>query len=187
MKFFKRKPQIPAEYNYLLDSRNPKIIREALKLYGVKEEVGVMNNPEIMGWAKEIGGWIGDWYNEDKIPWCGLFMAVVAKRAGFSHNQTALSALKWRAWGQKVLKKDVALGDVVIFKRKGGGHVGIYVGEDHTYLHVLGGNQSDAVNIIRINKNRLHAVRRCKWKWSQPTSVRKVFLSAKGQISFNEV
>ncbi len=78
------------------------------------------------------------------------------------------------------------LGDILTFKRDGGGHVGIYVGEDDECYHVLGGNQSNAMNVTRILKSRLHKARRTKWKVAQPVNVRKIQLTAKGKISTNE-
>jgi hypothetical protein len=78
------------------------------------------------------------------------------------------------------------LGDVLTFKRNGGGHVGLYVGEDRTHYHVLGGNQNNQVNVMRIAKTRLHQARRTAWKIAQPSNVRKIELSNKGIISTNE-
>jgi hypothetical protein len=78
------------------------------------------------------------------------------------------------------------LGDILTFKRNGGGHVGFYVGEDKTHYHVLGGNQSNQVNVMRLAKSRLTQARRTAWKVAQPASVRKVYLEAKGTISTNE-
>jgi hypothetical protein len=42
-----------------------------------------------------------------------------------------------------------------VFTRSGGGHVGLYVGEDATHYHVLGGNQANLVSIMRLAKGRL--------------------------------
>jgi hypothetical protein len=78
------------------------------------------------------------------------------------------------------------LGDVLTFKRNGGGHVGIYVGEDQTHYHVLGGNQNNSVNVARIAKSRLTQARRTAWKIAQPANVRKVHLEPKGVITTNE-
>lgn len=72
------------------------------------------------------------------MPWCGLFMAVCAKRAGHPFGQKALSAKEWANWGQHAVTP--MLGDILIFTRKGGGHVGLYAGEDDEAYHVLGGN-----------------------------------------------
>ena len=75
---------------------------------------------------------------------------------------------------------------MLVFSRaKGGGHVGLYVGQDETAFHVLGGNQSDAVSITRIARTRCIAIRRPIYQ-VQPASVAPVHLAASGVISTNE-
>lgn len=178
------KIMLPKRYLFLVREKHPRILLEALRLHGVKEVRGDMDNPVIISWAKEVGGWIADWYKSDAVPWCGLFMAVVCKRAKLPYKQTALRALSWSAWGEHVTIP--MLGDVLVFTRNGGGHVGIYVGEDVSHYHVLGGNQSDSVSISRISKGRLYAARRTKWKWAQPKNIRRVYMDGIGSISENE-
>lgn len=74
-----------------------------------------------------------------------------------------------------------------MFERAGGGgHVGLYVGDDAGAYHVLGGNQSDQVCVSRIAKARCIAVRRCPWKLAQPGNVRPVRPAAGGALSTNE-
>jgi len=171
-------------YSYLNSEKSPKILVVALSYLGLKETIGAANNPTIMGWAKDIGGWVVNAYNADSVPWCGLFMAHCAKEIGQPHSGNILSARHWATWG---VKQDVAmLGDVLVFSRKGGGHVGLYVGEDSECYHVLGGNQGDAVSIVRILKSRCIGIRRTKWRVKQPSNVRRVFLDNKGKISDNE-
>ena len=177
---------LPPEYDFLNHEDQPQIFKEALRWYGTIEFPGEANNPVIIEWAKEINGWIGEWYDQDSVPWCGLFMALCAKRAGFPFNQKALSAREWINWGNPVTIP--ARGDILVFQRSGGGHVGLYVAEDGECFHVLGGNQSDSVCITRIKKDRLVGARRCKWKISQPDSVRRTFLSngVVNRLSTNE-
>lgn len=178
---------IPKEYPHLINPMRPlpKILQEGLHLYGIKELSGEGSNPVILGWADEIGGWIADFYNTDGIPWCGLYVGVCAKRAGFPFDQRALSARQWIKWGKKA--DQPSLGDVMVFFRGNkGGHVGFYVGEDHTAFHILGGNQSDMVNIARISKSRLIGARRCRWNVAQPASVRPVWIDGAGELSENE-
>jgi len=170
-------------YEYLNKIKSPKIIAEAMKLYGIKEINGKQHNPVILGWAKELG--VDKIYNADEIPWCGLFMAIVVKRAGYEPVKSFLWALFWKSFGTE--QKTAMLGDILVFKRKGGGHVGIYVGEDKDCYHVLGGNQGDAVSIVRILKSRCVNIRRCPWKIKQPDTVTRIFLSSTGNISTNEV
>src|SRR5690349_6102284 len=78
----KDNPMLPARYGWLAREPGPKMLIEALKLYGTLESPGSKNNPTIIAWAKEVGGEVADVYAADSIPWCGLFMAVIAKRAG---------------------------------------------------------------------------------------------------------
>ena len=174
---------LPERYAWLAREPGPKMIVEALKLFGALEAAGSANNPTIVAWAKEVGGEVADVYKADSIPWCGLFVAVVAKRAGKELPQHPLWALSWSAFGAKTPAP--ALGDVLVFARNGGGHVGLYIGEDAGAFHVLGGNQSDRVSITRVAKSRLYAARRPLYR-VQPANVRPIHLEASGALSLNE-
>jgi uncharacterized protein (TIGR02594 family) len=177
--------KLPSRYADLAEEGAPKMLVEALKLYGTLEKPGPGNNPTIIAWADEVGGKVEDDYVTDSIPWCGLFAAVVAKRAGWEIVGSPLWALSWSGWGAP--KKEPELGDILTFTRKGGGgHVGLYVEEDATAYHVLGGNQSDAVTITRVMKSRLYAARTPKWRIAKPANVRKIFRASSGKISDNE-
>lgn len=172
---------LPQQYKWLELESGPKMILEFLKLYGTKEVIGSGNNPEILAWAKETG--VERDYNADSIPWCGLFMAVIAKRAGKPIVPLPLWARNWLHWGIEV--KEAMLGDVLVYQRPTGGHVGLYVGEDDACYHTAGGNQGDAVSIVRILKSRCLGVRRPKYS-IQPLNVRKIILDVDGDISHDE-
>lgn len=175
---------LPGAYNWLNDEGAPRILVEALKLYGTLETPGNASNPEIIAWANEVGAKTGMLYNDDAVPWCGLFMAVCAKRAGYEPPDISVRASAWSTFGNPSDKP--MLGDVLVFTRTGGGHVGLYVGEDAEAYHVLGGNQSDAVTITRIAKSRFSAARRSPFKIGQPKNVRRVMLKPSGGLSQNE-
>lgn len=180
---------LPAEYSFLQNETAPAMLVEALKHYGTLEHRGADNNPSIIKWAKEVGGKVENVYLADSIPWCGLFMAVVAKRCNYALPKDPLWALNWGTFG--VSQKQAMLGDVLTFVRKTdtgstAGHVAMYVGEDVDAYHILGGNQSDAVTITRIAKSRLYAIRRPKFKVAQPESVRRIFIGGNGCLSQNE-
>lgn len=181
-----RNISLPSQYKWLKNEPAPRMLLEALKLYGVKEIVGPKHNPEILGWAKELK--IDKIYTADETPWCGLAHAIVATRAGKPlslKGYDILRALKWATWGVPVKKGDERLGDTLVFSRDGGGHVGIYVGEDPYAFHVLGGNQGNEYNIMRIAKNRLYACRRL-YASAMPANCRKILLSTVGELSKNE-
>jgi uncharacterized protein (TIGR02594 family) len=169
-------------YEWLKLEKSPKILVEAVNNLGVKEIIGKAHNPTILEWAKELG--LQKIYTEDEIPWCGLFIAHCTHTQGLDVVDRPLWALNWAKWGTEVTTP--MLGDILTFKRNGGGHVGIYVGEDAQYYHVLGGNQNNSVNVTRIAKSRLYKARRTSWKVAQPANVRRVFLEAKGAVSTNE-
>lgn len=169
-------------YEFLKTTTAPKVLVQAIKLIGTKEIVGKKHNPTILEWADELE--LERVYTNDEIFWCGLFVAICVHRAGFEVVKQPLWALNWAKYGNEV---DVPmLGDVLTFKRNGGGHVGFYVGEDEKCFHVLGGNQNNQVNVIRIEKSRLHKARRTAWKIAQPAQVKVIKLTAKGTISKNE-
>ena len=169
-------------YAFLKKETAPRILVEAYKLIGTKEIVGKDHNPKILQWAKDLG--MEKTYTNDEIPWCGLFMAHVCRLAGVDGVVNPLWARNWNNFGTRQVQ--AMLGDVLVFARESGGHVGIYVGEDAKAYHVLGGNQGDAVSITRILKSRCVAVRRCAWKVSQPKEVKQYFVKASGIISTNE-
>lgn len=158
---------------------------EALKLFGTKEIFGHNHNQVILDWAKVVG--IPELVKNDEQAWCGLFMAYVAIR-GQKHvpmkSYDILRALKWVAFGTPV--SEAMLGDVLVFRRPGGGHVGMYIGEDDKYYHVLGGNQGNMVSCTRLEKSRLVAIRRPVYSIGQPTNIRRIKLSAVGVVSTDE-
>lgn len=172
---------LPLAYHWLGEvSEPPPMIRHALALFGTMEAPGAADNPAILDWARELG--MED-YRADSIPWCGLFMALVAKRAGKPVPERPLWALSWARFGAAA--DEPALGDVLVFRRDGGGHVGLYVGEDVRAWHVLGGNQGDRVGFSRIARGRLYAARRPAYR-VRPASAVPVRLAATGALSRNE-
>ena len=177
---------LPKKYAWLLDEPGPRILLEMIKLHGVAETLGPKNNPTIIGWAKDIG--LGDSYKNDVVPWCGLTVAYAAAQAGWDYapRGNALWARNWLAWGTPVPLGEEMLGDVLVFARGSAGHVAIYVAEDKTHFHIIGGNQADAVNIKRKLKSELILGRRCPWRIVQPPNVRKIWMTADGEVSRNE-
>lgn len=173
---------IPKEYTYLNDAVGPRVLLEAMKHYGVQEVVGSRHNPAILGWAKELG--LDGFYKADETPWCGLFMALCLKHAQLKPPEglDALRALKYAERFYPV--STPMLGDILVFIRNGGGHVGLYVGEDTNHYHVLGGNQKNGVFIVPIEKGRMRAARRT-FAGTAPY-IRRVHLGPSGEASINE-
>lgn len=177
---------IPSSYDWLRSvGQLPRTIQEGLKFLGVAEVVGKGSNKTIIGWRDELNqnGVKIVGFSDDDVPWCGLFAAIVAFRAGKEVVQKPLWAKNWASFGSR--SPNAGLGDCLVFNRNGGGHVGWYVAEDTTAYHVLGGNQSNRVSIARISKDRCIAIRRPKYN-VMPASVRPYQALAKGGLSKNE-
>jgi len=66
-----------------------------------------------------------------------------------------LGARQWERFGDSTQPR---VGAVMVFwrnsKQSGFGHVGFYVGEDDDAYQILGGNQSDSVNLTWVGRNR---------------------------------
>lgn len=162
---------------------------ETAKSYiGLKEYPGNRNNQTILDWAKIVGGWTKDYYKRDSIPWCGLFTAICLIQNSIKPSPEALRAKAWYYnWpdGQKL--KEPCFGCILVFSRSGGGHVGFYVSEDKDYFHVLGGNQSDAVNIKKISKSRIVGYMWPKGKqFEKFYNPKRIYKRFDGAVSTNE-
>lgn len=161
---------------------------------GIKEIPGAKSNPLILGWVKELSNRYPDlkpninWYVNDDTPWCGLAVAEAVGMCdpGYKPPLAPLRALNWaEAWGDSVALERPVLGAVMVFQRAGGGHVSLYEGEDSSTYHVRGGNQSNMVNVTRVEKGRLVGIR-----WPKlapfPTSAGPIAKDGGGAISDNE-
>jgi uncharacterized protein (TIGR02594 family) len=181
--------RVPAAYAWLGTTPGlPKHVQAALGLIGTLEQPGTDNNPVIMSWRDQLkaAGCPIVGYSGDAVAWCGLFMAYVMMMAGRVGEivEGPLWALNWAKFG--VDGGQPELGDVLTFKRDGGGHVALYIAEDAAHYHVLGGNQGDKVSIMRIAKVRMHSCRQPAYR-SKPACVVPVVVSAGGApISRNE-
>jgi len=181
---------LPAKFQYvtkLLEKAGgkPRQVEVAVSVFGTHEAPGSGDNPDILGWAGELG--VADVYKHDAVPWCGLAMGFFISRAGFKppKGYLMLRALEWANFGDPISQTGAMFGDVLVFHRTGGGHVGLYVGESANAFAVLGGNEGDAVSIVYIEKDRLSAVRRPPYGETLPNVI-KIPLTAAGTVSTNE-
>lgn len=126
----------------------------AKSLIGISEIKGAKHHPEILQFWRDIkrGG-----IKDDETPWCAAFVGACLERAGIKSSRFE-SAKSYLEWGEKLSAP--AAGCVVVFTRTGGGHVGFVVGQDAAgNLQVLGGNQSDQVNVRTFSRDRVTGYR----------------------------
>lgn len=129
-------------------------LSEARKHIGQTEIKGAKHNPLILLWWKLIkrGG-----IKDDETPWCAAFVGGMLETVGITSSRFE-SAKSYLNWGVKLAAPVV--GCIVVFTRDGGGHVGFVTGADGKgNLLVLGGNQSDAVNIRAFARDRVAGYR----------------------------
>ena len=122
----------------------------AHRFVGLKEQPGHdVNAPLIMAMLTLDA----EWPSNDEVPWCSGYIGFVCWLAGLPRTKS-LMARSWLAMGTPVDLNNAREGDVVIFNRggpqdpllPGPGHVAFYLSHDDTFIHVLGGNQSNRVS-----------------------------------------
>lgn len=129
-----------------------------------KAEVGTVewangNNPKVVAYFKDSGN---PGVMDDETAWCAAFVGAMLKRAGIK-GTGKLNARSYLDWGTPVARKDAQPGDVVVFKRGNSswqGHVAFFVKDRGALIDVLGGNQSNAVNIKGYQAAALLGIRR---------------------------
>lgn len=120
----------------------PDWLEFAEEYINLKEIKGPKHNMDILDFWDDIklGG-----INTDEVPWCAAFVGAILERCGIKSTRSGM-AKSYLNWGTRLTTP--VQGCVVVFTRKGGGHVGFVEGVDKAgNLYVLGGNQSDAVNV----------------------------------------
>ncbi len=121
----------------------PPWLTVALQELGVRETRGG-ETPRIMEYHRvsRTG------QDEDEDAWCGAFMGWVMASCGYDLPTGAGAARSWLRWG---VESPPRFGAPVVFWRvdpKGWqGHVAFFLTSRGSTLHVLGGNQGNAVSV----------------------------------------
>lgn len=135
----------------------PKWLQLAKSEIGTREIVGKKHNPKIVQYFRDVHN---SWVVDDETPWCAAAVGSWLERSGETSTRK-LTARSYLNWGIKVANP--IPGDVVVFSRGNSswqGHVGFFVKRDSRGIHVLGGNQGNAVSIAVYSPSRLLGYRR---------------------------
>lgn len=125
----------------------------ALKEYGNKEVAGILHNAEILKYSKDIKL---KWVKDDETAWCAIFVnwCLWKSKKPITGDAMARSFLKY---GYKTTVP--TFGDLAVFWRisptSGFGHVGFFIRKINGLVYVLGGNQSDMVNISAFPESQI--------------------------------
>lgn len=122
----------------------------AISEIGVKEVAGDGDNPRIIEYLATVPlDTTASERRNDETAWCSAFVNWCIEKSGKSGTRKS-AASSWLTWGQSVATP--RRGCIAVFKRNGGNHVGFYISETANEIVLLGGNQSDAVNISKRSK-----------------------------------
>lgn len=117
---------------------------------GLAEIPGKEHSPVITGWLTTLKAW----WRDDETPWCGVFVAACMREAGMELPKHWYRAKGWLDWGHELPAPRI--GCVVVYERKGGGHVGFVVGRDaNGRILTLGGNQGNRVSVAPFDMSRV--------------------------------
>jgi uncharacterized protein (TIGR02594 family) len=157
---------------------DPAWVKHARADIGQREIKGPRHNNWIAKGWKRLGA---GWYNDDETPWCGFAVADWLDRAGLPYPKNFPSAISFANYGEPC---DAMLGAIGIKARKGGNHVFLIVGitRGGQFYKALGGNQSNAVNIMDIPVSEVNRIR-----WPSGVSRSNILpIMPNGIISTNE-
>jgi len=165
----------------------------ARRFIGRKELPGPESAPWIEKlWFKLRAGWLWALYGDDStLAWCGLFVAACLNELGYALPKHWYRARAWLELDTPADKRRLqaldfpAVGCIVVFERKGGGHVGFVVGQSvYGHLMVLGGNQGNSVSILPFDRERVLGYR---WPDSKVLALASLpFVESASGVSQNE-
>lgn len=143
---------LPSTTKSVLPATTAVWMKTAAAEIGQTEVAGAKANPRILEYFTAAKFWGKD-DSGGANAWCGCFVAWVMKQHGYEPVSNAYRAKEWINFGKQI--KSPITGAIGIKSRQGGGHVAFVVGQsaDGNYLYMLGGNQSNSVQISRYKKD----------------------------------
>ena len=137
--------------NSILPNENFPWMSIAIREIGTREYEGAADNPRIVEYLRSTN--LGEpGRSNDETFWFSAFVNWCVEKANYAGTDSAW-AKSWLNWGKATANP--LRGCICVFSRDTGGHVGFYTGESASHIQVLGGNQSDEVNISNHSKSRL--------------------------------
>jgi len=143
-----------------------RLVLAALSFYG--EDEGKKNS-RVLSWIKKF--FRASATDARAVPWCGIFMAQVFGSCGIPIPSAPARAVSWATVGSPVFAdEDFQIGDILIFDRKGGNHVALFISKSNDLFYVLGGNQGNKVGINPYDCAALKHARRIRLSSVDSTS-----------------
>lgn len=135
-----------------------KLVITALSFYAEDES----GSSRVLSWIKKY--FRPSATDAKDVPWCGIFMAQVFGTCGLSAPSVPARASSWAevGIGIELGSKNFQIGDILVFNRRGGNHVALFIAMQGNTIYCLGGNQGNRVCIAPYPLPRLEYVRRIR-------------------------
>lgn len=133
---------------------------------GVAEKPGAAHDATILEYARHLGQ---TWVKDDETPWCAAFVGACLEKADVRSTRS-LAARSYLDWG--ISAAEPAPGCIVVLSRgpdPSAGHVGFLVGWTDARVFLLGGNQSNSVNVAAFDRAFVLALRLPDGSLSSPS------------------
>lgn len=140
-----------------LSTNSAKLYAQAEKDKGLKETSGSASTPRIKRAILEAASWLNP--DDSVTAWCGCIVGLWVSEIGLTPPPEYFRAISWLKFGKATTLEKAKKGDVVVLSRSGGNHVGLYHSHTKTTISLLGGNQSNAVNITTYSMSSFKGVR----------------------------
>jgi uncharacterized protein (TIGR02594 family) len=139
----------------------PAWLQIAVEELGTREIAGDEHNPRIVQYhqATTLKA------TTDEVPWCASFVNWCLQEGGSIGSRSA-AARSFQTWGLPVkisVNPRLGMGSIIVLRRGSNprqGHVGFYVGRLPGYVLVLGGNQS---NRVQVDAYPFGQILGCRW------------------------
>lgn len=127
---------------------------------GTYEWAGEDHNPKVLAYYAKAGH---PEIKNDEVPWCAAYVGAKLAEVGLIGTGSLL-ARSYEKWGVRVPVSQARPGDIVILSRgePWQGHVGFVSKIEGGWVHILGGNQGNQVNVTDYKAKRIAAIRRAK-------------------------
>lgn len=122
---------------------------------GIEEFKGEADNPRIVKYlhSTNLIHTAPNQADNDETPWCAAFVCWCLEQAGRESTDSAW-ARSYLYYGKRI--EEPRSGCIVVLTRGvNSGHVGFFERKDGSKIYILGGNQSDQVNISAYPESRL--------------------------------
>jgi uncharacterized protein (TIGR02594 family) len=129
--------------------KTPPWLQWARNEIGTREIIGTKHNPRVVAYWRQ--GNVALNVSDDETPWCAAFVAAALEQTLYRSTRSGM-ARSYANSPHFTRIEGPRLGAICVLSSSRGpssGHVGFVEAANDTHVWLLGGNQSNAVNVAR--------------------------------------